>query len=140
MEGDDRALVYAWKAGDRAAGGELVRRHLPSLHRFFINKVNSEAEVQDLIQRTLTACAEGIDGFRVEASFRSWMFAIARNTFGLWVRARRRTTLTDIDEISIADLGVGPNTALGAVREHRQLLQALRRIPLESQIILELYY
>ena len=139
MPTDDRELVLAWKAGDRSAGTTLIRRHLPALHRFFANKVFAASDVEELVQRTFTACAEGIDRFRAEASFRSWMFAIARNVLGLWIRARQRAEV-DLDGMSLVDLGAGPSTALAAVREQKLLLAALRRIPLESQTLLELYY
>lgn len=91
------------------------------------------------MQQTFTACAEGIDRFRDEASFRTWMFAIARNVLGPWIRARQRVEV-DLDKQSIVDLGAGPSTVLAAAREQKLLLQALRRIPLQSQIRLELYY
>lgn len=140
MSADDRHLVLAWKAGDRAAGTTLIRRHLPSLHRFFANKVDAPSDVEELVQRTFTACAEGIERFRSEATFRTWMFAIARNVLGLWIRARHQRPEVDLDGMSLVDLGAGPSTALAAVREQKLLLQALRRIPLESQTLLELYY
>jgi RNA polymerase sigma factor (sigma-70 family) len=136
---DDRALVLAWKAGDRTSGTTLIRRHLPSLHRFFCNKVDAQPDVEELVQRTFTACAEGIERFRTDASFRTWMFAIARNMLGLWIRARRREEV-DLSKASLVDLGAGPSTAVAKAREQKLLLQALRRIPLESQTLLELYY
>ncbi len=139
MASIDHEQVLAWKNGDRAAGSRLIRRHLASLHRFFVNKVDGQADVEELVQRTFTACAEGIEAFRAEASFRTWMFAIARNVLGLWIRARQRVQI-DLDAVSIVDLGAGPSSVLAAAREHRLLLQALRRIPLESQTLLELYY
>jgi len=136
---DDPALVLAWKNGDRSAGGTLIRRHLPSLHRFFVNKVDRPADVEELVQRTFTACIEGIDRFRADASFRTWMFAIARNMLGLWIRGRMNTKIT-LDSVSMIDAGVGPNTALAAAHEQRLLLVALRRIPVDAQILLELDY
>ncbi|HVI03591.1 MAG TPA: sigma-70 family RNA polymerase sigma factor [Enhygromyxa sp.] len=139
MPRGDRELLLAWKQGDRRAGGELIRRHIPALHRFFVNKVSAPSEVDELVQRTFTACVEGIDGFRGEASFRTWMFAIARNVLGLWIRARTREAIA-LETTSIADLGVGPSTALAAARERELLLHALRRIPFDQQILLELYY
>lgn len=139
MTTDDRALVLAWKAGDRTAGTTLIRRHLPSLHRFFCNKVDAQPDVEELVQRTFTACAEGIERFRTDASFRTWMFAIARNMLGLWIRARRREEV-DLSKASLVDLGAGPSTAVAKAHEQKLLLQALRRIPLESQTLLELYY
>lgn len=139
MPSDDRQLVLAWKAGDRTAGTTLIRRHLPSLHRFFSNKLETQADVEELVQRTFAASAEGIEGFRSDSSFRTWLFAIARNLLGLWIRERRREVI-DLSKASLVDLGAGPGTAVARAREQRLLLQALRRIPLESQTLLELYY
>ncbi len=131
--------MLAWKAGDRTAGSTLIRRHLPSLHRFFLNKVDAKSDVEELVQRTFTACAEGIERFRSDASFRTWMFAIARNVLGLWIRGKQRADV-DLGTASIVDMGAGPSTMLAAAREQKLLLHALRRIPLESQTLLELYY
>ncbi len=139
MSSDDRDLVLAWKAGDRTAGGTLIRRHLPSLHRFFSNKVDAQGDVEELVQRTFTASAEGIERFRSDASFRTWMFAIARNVLSLWIRSRQRGEV-DLSQASLVDLGAGPSTAVAQAREQKLLLHALRRIPLESQTLLELYY
>ena len=43
-------------------------------------------------------------------------------------------------EISVRDLCDGPSTLLGQKLDQQALLDALRAIPLESQVVLELYY
>jgi RNA polymerase sigma-70 factor (ECF subfamily) len=42
--------------------------------------------------------------------------------------------------VSAVDVGAGPTTVVGRRREQRLLLEALRRIPIDSQVVLELYY
>jgi len=135
---DDRELLHAWRAGDRRAGGELFSRHFDSVRRFFANKVDSG--VEDLVQRTFAACVAGRDRFREDASFRTFLFAIAHNLLKAHLRDLRRGGREDFERDSLVDLGAGPLSRLAAREEQQLVVHALRRIPVESQVLLELYY
>ena len=135
----DAELLAAWRAGDRASGRKLFERHFDSVRRFFANKVDHG--VEDLVQRTFLACVEARDRFREEASFRTFLFAIAHNILYKHIRARvRGREEQEIDSMSIVDLGQSPISRLAVEDEGQLLLQGLRRIPLASQVILELYF
>ena len=136
----DAELLSAWGGGDRRAGAALLRRHFDPLHRFFTNKVGASAEVEDLVQLTLMACVRGRERYRGEASFRTFLFAIARNTLLKHLRDCKRDAPLDPEAESLADLGLGASTALDLRREQQLLLTGLRHISLDSQIVLELYY
>jgi RNA polymerase sigma factor (sigma-70 family) len=136
----DAELFAAWAGGDRRSGAMLLRRHFGALHRFFTNKVASVAEAEDLVQQTMTACVEAHARFRGDASFRTFLFAIARNTLLKHLRDRKQLDTLDVDNSSLADCGLGLSTAMGVRREQQLLLTALRHISIESQIVLELYY
>lgn len=136
---DDSDLIRAWRAGDRRSGSLLFERHFDSIRRFFRNKVDQG--VEDLVQRTFVACLEGRDRFREEASFRTYLFAIAHNLLrDHYRRQRRATEELDLERLSIVDLGASPSSLLVARAEEKLLLHALRQLPLASQVILELYY
>ena len=135
----DLELLEAWRAGDRTAGSELFDRHYRALRRFFRNKARDETDADELLQRTLVACVESVERFRGDASFRTWLFAVARNVLLESIRAKARAPV-DLGSQSLVDLGTGPSEALAREREQRLLLEALRRIPLESQVMLELYF
>jgi RNA polymerase sigma factor (sigma-70 family) len=132
----DLERLEAWKRGDRAAGRELLDRYYEPLARFFRNKVGVDAP--DLVQRTMLACIESRDRFRGTASFRTYLFTIARNELCAYFRRSHREV--DLGESSIADLGTSPSAALGRREEQRLLLEALRRVSVDAQITLELYY
>ena len=135
----DVELLAQWREGDLAAGDQLFDRHFASIHRFFRNKVGEGLE--DLVQQTFMACVEGKERFRSDSSFRTYLFGVAHNLLREHYRTQRRTAeAIDFAETSAADTGVGPNTLVGKRREQRLLLEALRRIPIDSQIVLELYY
>lgn len=135
---EDAELLRRWRDGDRRAGNELFQRHFEAVRRFFVNKVDDE--VEELVQRTFMACVEGQDRFEGRSEFRSYLLGIARHMVWKHWEARRRNRSEPIEELSIHELGAGPSTLLGRRDEERRLLEGLRRIPLESQVILELYY
>lgn len=135
----DVELLEAWRGGDRQAGQRLFERHYGSVARFFQNKV--DAGVDDLIQRTFLACVESKERMRGEASFRTFLFAVARNLLSKHYRGKRGDgEHVDFGVTSVHDLGPSPSVVIAEHQEQRVLLEALRRIPLEHQIILELYY
>jgi RNA polymerase sigma-70 factor (ECF subfamily) len=136
----DVELLAAWRAGDREAGERLFDRHFASVRRFFSNKVPA-AEVEDLMQRTFEACVAHADAFRGEARFVTYLLAIARSQLHRWLRKRDpvRDGL-DFGSSSLRDLAVSPSAIVAAQQRQALVLEALRRIPVDLQVLLELYY
>ena len=136
---DDAALLRAWREGDQHAGSTLFSRHYPSIYRFFLSKVPDAAE--DLVQRTFLGCLEAAERFRGDSSVRTFLFGIAHNTLRHHLRGRQRSEQPlDSELVSVAELAPGPSTALGSKQEQRLLLRALRHVPLDTQVVLELHY
>jgi RNA polymerase sigma factor (sigma-70 family) len=133
----DADLLESWSTGSRAAGDELIKRHFDVLHRFFRNKVG--AELEDLVQQTLLACIEARARYRGDASFKTFLLAIARNQLFTHYGKRRRTAL-DVDAISVRDLQTSPSGVVARHEDERLLLGALRSVPLDAQVVLELVY
>ena len=138
VEDSDAGLVQAWRGGDREAGKRLFERHYAAVARFFRNKVGEAGP--DLIQRTFLACLEGRERFRQEASFRSYLFSIAYKIVCKYYRERRRDAgRVDFEEESAHSLS-SPISAVAARQEQRLLLEGLRRLPVDYQVVLELHY
>jgi len=136
---DDLELLTAWRAGDRAAGEALLARHFDAVCRFFHNKVGDDAP--DLIQQTFLALCEGRDRYRGEAGFRGYVLGVARNLLlAFFRRKRKQAERFDPLEHSVADLQASFTSQLTRRREEQILLQALRSLPLELQIVFELYH
>lgn len=138
---DDVELLDAWKSGDKRAGAELFERHYRSVLRFFHNKCGEQA--RDLIQRTFLRCLEARDRIHDGSNFRAFLFGVARNVLLEHFRSvRRQGDLFDVMKTTAADVSPQPTpgTVLAKKREVGLLMQALRRIPIELQITLELYY
>ncbi len=135
----DFALLESWRQGDTRAGEELFGRHFDSLCRFFRNKLPDG--VDDLIQRTFLLCIERQLQFEGRSSFRTYLFVIARRELYREFDKRRRTDgrLEPLEQ-SVEELSASPLSIVARRREDRYLLEALRRIPLDHQITLELYF
>lgn len=142
VETDDRTLLERWRAGDAEAGNALFRSHFSSVRRFFRNKVSPD-EVEDLIQRTFVGCVESQERFREDASFRTFLFAIARNQLFKFFRSRtaqRNQVDADLGVSSVAGFGMTPSSVAAARQEHELLLLALQQVPVDDQTLLELFY
>lgn len=137
---DDPTLLERWAEGDLRAGSLLLERHFSSLYRFFGNKLSSVGEVEDLVQQTMVAAVEARSKFRGDASFRTFLFAIARNTLLKYFRDRRAMESLESEGDSVVDCGMGVSSVVRARREQQLLLTALRHIPIDSQVVLEMFY
>lgn len=135
----DGELLRAWAEGDLQAADLLFERHFDALYRFFRNKVSDE--VHDLVQDTFLRMVQASASFRGEGSFRGFLFGVARNVLHDHLRRvyRARAHL-DFGSVSAVDLDASPSRWAARRQEHRLLLAALRRIPLDHQIALELAY
>lgn len=138
MACDDTTLLEAWRSGDAASGRLLVQRYFDAMYRFFANKL--AGDVEDLIQETFAACVEGRDRFRKDSSFRTYLYAIARNRLYRYWRDRKPEQQAEASVQDMVESGPSPADALVARQEQRLLLRALRGLPLDLQVLLELAY
>lgn len=135
----DIELWQAWREGDAQSGAALVERHFLAVYRFFSTKLPDDAD--DLSQATFAACIEGKATYRGEGSFRAFVLGVARKQLlrhlegrGLLMQGRA------VSEVSMADLVPSPSSVAARAERRELLVDALRRIPLEFQMVLELHY
>ena len=137
----DEQLYASWAAGDRRAGGQLIDRHLRAIHRFFAGKLSQVDVVDELVAKTFEVCAAKLGEFRGQGSVRAYLFGIAHNHLRNHLRASRlQRERFDPLEVSIADLDPTPSCLLVEHESERLLLRALRSIPIELQVAIELSY
>lgn len=134
----DQDLLTCWQSGDARAAEVLFERHFDGLYRFFRNK--SGTAVDDLVQRTLLGAYEGSERFRGDSSFRTFLFAIARNQLLIHLAKLRGVDRIQPERDSVADTAPSPSSVVHRQRERAMVSQALRRLPVDHQILLELFY
>jgi len=141
-EATDLELLETWRAGDTAAGDELLKRHFASVVRYFESHLHDPmrgTEPRDLAQRTFEACIAGRD--RVQTDFRGYLFGIARHELiREWKRRRDSDPLITPSEAGVPHPGTSPSRAVARVDEQRLLLEVLDRLPLEYSAVLVRFF
>ena len=129
----DRDLLVAWRDGDVGAGNALFLRHESALHAVFRNKC-AAALLPDLVQETFTRSLTA--EFRETGSYRSFLCGIAALVLNEWFRKSDR--YRPMDDASVEDFGTDVHDATAQREECRLLTKALRRLPVDQQIALEM--
>ena len=136
---DDAELFQSWVDGDQVAGETLYRRYFDQLYRFFRAKAPDDYE--DLIQNTMLESVRSRHSYRGDAPFRAYLFGVARHRLLHFLRAKGSNRIDfESSQNSVADVDPRPSTIVARKAEHRLLLDAMRRVPVDLQIALELHY
>jgi RNA polymerase sigma-70 factor (ECF subfamily) len=129
----DAELVEQARAGDRAAFGVIVDRYQHVVYRAALAVVGRREEAEEVAQDALLRAFRSLDGFRGEASLKTWLLAITwrqalSHRRSMAVRWRRFVAAGDALP-DIAAAGASHDAAL-AEREYRQTLAGLvARLP-----------
>lgn len=140
--GPDFSLYAMWCAGDSRAGDQLLRRLSPLLQQFFSTKVRPE-DVDDMVQQVWVELSVASKrGVEIRATVRSYVLGIARHILCRYLRARYEGEVVDIDPLrsSIANLDPSLSTVIGERLAAQRMMLALQRLPVDTQILLELRY
>lgn len=142
-EPSDWELAQAWRSKQPGAGDALISRHYREISRFFCNKVASGDDAADLVHQTFLGALESLERFRGETSFRRYLYAVAHNVLHAYIRKRykRLREHEDFSGVCVDDLApASPSSIVMGVRQAQALVDALRRLPLHDQVVLELRY
>ncbi|MEM9458881.1 MAG: sigma-70 family RNA polymerase sigma factor [Myxococcota bacterium] len=137
---DDMELLERWRGGDRHAAQVLIKRHYDSLFMFFWGKVGDQASA-DLTQDAFETLCTDPGRFRGDSTVRTYLFGIARWKLANHLRRARkmRNTTDTLDEGTETDVVERSITSVLAHREREAMLvRALRSLPLDDQLLLEL--
>ena len=135
----DSELVLAYRSGDKRAGEHLVERYYGKVLSFCRSK--APAKATDVTQKSFLACFERLEHLRDPAVFRNFLFGVVCNQLRKHYQdARVEGDRIDFGTVSSVDLDPTPSGVIAAQAEQRLLLEGLRRIPLDYQLVLELFY
>ena len=127
----DLELVALGAAGDRAAFGELVRRHGGAVRGLLRRMGADGATGDDIAQDAFLAAFEQIAEFRGEGAFRAWVCRIAARLYvKRWRRQARADLLAEAAELEAADLatsGAGADAKID-LDEAMKSLSAAERV------------
>jgi len=76
----DRILVLRAQSGERSAFNALVRRYRHRVMKLSMRYTRNHADAEDAVQNTFLKAYWGLQHFRGDAAFYSWLYRIAVNS------------------------------------------------------------
>lgn len=113
---------------------EELRAYIEAIVRGWTDDID---EHEELVQIVLIKAWRGMDGFRRESAFRTWIYRVARNAFCSSLRARRAYTKM-MAEIDAVQIGTRSRPLDDAALDRIEVERCLSRIPHAIRLIIEL--
>lgn len=114
MNRDDQQLIMDYLEGDETALSFLVDRYIKDVYRFAYQLTNDSGVAEDVTQESFVKAWKHIRSYRQNSSFRTWIFAITRNTSIDWLRKQKEVRLSSFEDVEGHNvlLETTPNTEL----------------------------
>jgi RNA polymerase sigma-70 factor, ECF subfamily len=135
----DEALVRRARDGEEAALSALVKRHADAVYRVALAIAGDRDLAQDVSQDAFLKAFRGLDGFRGDAAFRTWLLTIAANSARGALRRLGRRRETDLDSSPpLASEVRGPDQDAELSSESARAREALDRLPEKQRLSVQL--
>lgn len=143
---DERTILDRVRAGDRRAFGLLVDLHKDGAFTLALRILGSREEAEETVQDAFLRVHRGLDSFRGDSRFATWLYRIVFN-LGMTRVKRRRTPVESLDAHGEEPADVIREAEGGGVLEHLErqeavalLAKGLAMIPEHHRIAIELFY
>jgi RNA polymerase sigma-70 factor (ECF subfamily) len=106
VDDDDLALVQRARLGDTGAFRALVVRYQRKVYAVALGIVKDADLAWDVAQDSFVRAHRGLDGFKGESAFSTWLFRIATHVAIDSVRKERVAQRDDVEEVRETDLEI----------------------------------
>ena len=94
----DQLLISRFKNGDSAAFDEIVARYWDRIYAMVLRILRDRQDAEEVTQDAFVRAHRGLESFRGEAAFSTWLHQIAinlaRNRYWYWWRRKRHKTIS----------------------------------------------
>ncbi len=127
---------------------ELLNQHLKPVYNFVYRIVRNKEDAEDISQDTFFKVWKNLQKYDARESFKTWLFAIARNTAIDHLRKKKSFVFSDLAgeeddsrfEESIADPSPIPDEIFAMAEKKKMLEEMLSKIsPIYRQVLLLRY-
>jgi RNA polymerase sigma-70 factor (ECF subfamily) len=136
---EDRVLVSAVLAGDKASFAGLVRRWQTPLVNLAWRFCRDRGRAEEMAQEAFLRAYRNLAQWRGEAAFSTWLFALAMNVYRTELR-RIPATMLSLEEIAEPAETGDAEAALDAARRDEALRRAVLALPEKYRDALLLFY
>lgn len=95
---NDQVLVARYRDGDNSAFDEMVTLYWDRIFSRAFKLLNNREDAEEVTQDTFIRARKGLENFRGEAAFSTWLYQIAtnlaRNKYWYWWRRKRGASLS----------------------------------------------
>ncbi|MFA5934367.1 MAG: RNA polymerase sigma factor [Candidatus Paceibacterota bacterium] len=94
---NDNNLIYRYLDGDENSFSLIVDTYLKSILNFSYKLVGNKKDAEDITQEVFLKVWKSLKKFDIEKSFKTWIFAIARNTCIDFLRKKNEIPFSKFD-------------------------------------------
>jgi len=138
---DDETLTRLAQQGEKSAFNALLGRYRSSIKRYLLSLINDPDAAEDIIQETFIKVYTSIHQYRGDASFKSWLFVITRNSWKNYLRSHQYQTrinrFEDVDDFNIA-AEQSPENTITQQQQEKLLRTAITALPSKQRMTLSL--
>jgi RNA polymerase sigma-70 factor (ECF subfamily) len=136
----DSELVAQAKE-DPAAFGALYERYVTKIYNYIYYRVGNHQDAEDLTSRTFFRALRYIGSYEDRgAPLSAWFYRIAHNLVANWHRDQGRHPIVSLEAAAVDDSPDSPETVAIDTEEREQLLDVVRRLPVDRQKLLVLKF
>ncbi len=124
----DGELIERVQKGETRRFADLVSRYQDPVYSMALRFVREEGDAEDIAQEAFLRAYRGLEGFKGDAKFSTWLYRITWNLCTDWLRRNRkpgRATAAIDDAAFLADGRVDLEEGLLAEEEKRKVREAL---------------
>jgi len=131
----DNEIMLSVKEGDIQKLGQLFDRYSKSLYNYFRLYIRDRVKSEDLVQNVFYNILRYRHTYKEGASFRAWMYTIARNEKIKYFK-KNNFSMSEIDPEMSDEKSHNPENDLEHKTDIGHLNMALERIPADSRELL----
>jgi RNA polymerase sigma-70 factor, ECF subfamily len=136
---DEASLIERARTGDRDAQDQLIGRYLTDVYGATLRILGDRDLAQDAAQDTFVNALRGLDRFRGDASFKTWLLRIAFNAARSVGRRRGRRREVRLEVVENAPVDEMDAAALAVRRDEAERAnRLLERLPPKQRMAVSL--
>jgi len=137
----DQSLVAGILQGKTQVFGELYKKYYPKVFYRCLLAIRDHEEAKDIAQDILLKAFHHLSGYRGEASFSTWLYAITSNHCIEYYRRKNLRQFVDLENaILLTELTETPDHKAEAVDLREWLSRSLQHLPVTDRELLVMRY
>lgn len=131
----DKELIGLARKGNAKAFEALVNRHYETMFKFACKWSGSRRDAEDITQDACIKLARGLNSFKGDCAFTSWLYRVVINTGKDWYKKNNRHVPQEVDVEAVAPSSSGDDQLYA-----KQVLDAVHNLPEKEKDAMLLVY